>query len=72
MIAAQATAPSDAARANLTGHSRGLELLEEVRQGTAHPDALARAAEAFAGHPEALRGLCRTVQKRLEGAGGRS
>ena len=70
MITAASFAP--ATMAVLTGHSRALTLLEEVRQGTAHPDALAQAAEALAGQPEALRGLCRTVQKRLEGVGGRS
>jgi hypothetical protein len=68
---ATTTPASDAARAHLTGHSRALELLEGIRQGVAHPDALARAAEGLAGQPDALRGLFRTVQKRLENAGER-
>jgi hypothetical protein len=54
------------AEAYLGGLSRALELLEAIRQDTAHPDALARAVEALAAEPEALQGLCRTVQKRLE------
>jgi hypothetical protein len=59
----------DAARAHLHGHSRALELLDAIRVDTAHPDALAHAVEALAAQPAALRGLCRTLQKRLEGCG---
>lgn len=61
---------SDAACDYLRGHSQAMDLLEAIWVETAHPDALARAVEALDGHPAALRGLCRTIQKHLE-AGGR-
>jgi hypothetical protein len=60
------TPHGDAARDHLRGHSRALELLDEIGQEVAHPDALARAVEALAATPDALRGLCRTIQKSLE------
>jgi hypothetical protein len=64
----QFSAKSTAGEAHgyLRGHSQALQLLEAIRADLAHPDALARAVEALASQPEALRGFCRTVQKHIE------
>lgn len=57
---------SAAACEHLHGEQRAQELLAAIRKGVAHPDALAAAVGALHARPEALRGLCRHLQKLLE------
>ena len=60
--------PGDAILGILRGGQQADTLLETIKRGIAHPNALRDLVVSLASDCAALEGFCRAIQKRLEGA----